>query len=245
MLPPAVRRPVAKLAFDGLWGLLANETVEGRENLPDGPVLFVCNHLSNADGITLSRAFRPRTVFFLAGVKLQTTASTKLGTEVVDTIPIHPGTADIEALRKALAVLKQGDSVLIFPEGGRSRTGALIRARRGASLLAEKARVPVVPIALIGTEKLMPINDTDMSKERMRSADVKVRIGRPFRVEDLKAEVAGAEDERQALVDAMMKRVAALLPQEYRGDYAEHEEAEWRSPRSIRPPEKPSEPSRS
>ncbi len=220
-LPLAVRRPIARLALDGLWSLLATETVEGKENLPEGPVLFICNHLSNADGITLARALRPRTVYFLAGVKLQTTASTKLGTEVVDTIPINPGTPDIEALRKALSVLKAGDSVLIFPEGGRSRRGGLIRARRGASLLAAKARVPVVPLALTGTEKLMPINDADMSKERMRSADLKVRIGRPFRVEDLKAEIAGAEDERQALVDAMMKRIAALLPPEYRGDYAE------------------------
>jgi 1-acyl-sn-glycerol-3-phosphate acyltransferase len=111
--------------------------------------------------------------------------------------------------------------VLIFPEGARSRMGTLQEAKKGVSLIAKRAGVPVVPVALQGTEKLMPINDTDMGGERLYKADVFVRFGRPFRVEDLEPEVSGADDARQALVDAMMRRVAALLPPEYRGVYRE------------------------
>ncbi|MCY1020376.1 lysophospholipid acyltransferase family protein [Pyxidicoccus sp. MSG2] len=221
MLPERARRRVVRALMNRVWDTLANEVVEGRENIPDEPCLFICNHLSNADGFTLDRAFRPRQVSFLAGVKLQSTTMTRLASEVMETIAIKPNSADIEAMRRAVDTLKGGQSVLIFPEGARSRMGTLLEAKKGVSLIAKRAGVPVVPVALQGTEKLMPINDTDMGGERLYKADVFVRFGRPFRVEDLEPEVSGAEDARQALVDAMMRRVAALLPPEYRGVYGE------------------------
>ncbi|WP_163998018.1 lysophospholipid acyltransferase family protein [Pyxidicoccus caerfyrddinensis] len=221
MLPERARRRVVRALMNRVWDTLANEVVEGRENIPDQPCLFICNHLSNADGFTLDRAFRPRQVFFLAGVKLQSTTMTRLASEVMETIAIKPNSPDIEAMRRAVDTLKGGQSVLIFPEGARSRMGTLLEAKKGVSLIAKRAGVPVVPVALQGTEKLMPINDTDMGGERLYKADVFVRFGRPFRVEDLEPEVAGADDARQALVDAMMRRVAALLPPEYRGVYRE------------------------
>lgn len=220
-LPEGARRRVVRALMNRVWDTLANEVVEGRENIPDTPCLFICNHLSNADGFTLDRAFRPRKVHFLAGVKLQSTTMTRLASEVMETIAIKPNSPDIEAMRRAVDTLKGGQSVLIFPEGARSRTGALLEAKKGVSLIAKRAGMPVVPVALQGTEKLMPINDTDMGGERLYKADVFVRFGRPFRVEDLEPEVAGADDARQALVDAMMRRVAALLPPEYRGVYGD------------------------
>ena len=218
-LPGPLRRGTVRVTVDLLWRIFARLEVEGREHLPEGPCLFVANHLSNADGITLARALAPRRVFFLAGVKLKGTALTRLGLEAVDTIFIHPGTADIEALRRALEVLKSGDSVVLFPEGTRSRTGALQRARRGASLLALKGRVPVVPVALTGTESLLPIDDADMGGELLRRSLVRVRIGKPVDAVALAAQTPEGEEKRQFLVDALMRRIAGLLPPEYRGFY--------------------------
>jgi 1-acyl-sn-glycerol-3-phosphate acyltransferase len=220
--------------MDAVWDLRTTTEVIGRENLPDEPCLFICNHLSNADGFTLDRALRPRPVFFLAGIKLQGTVMTRLGTEAVDTIFIRPNSADIEPLKRAVETLKAGHSVLIFPEGGRSRTGALTRAKKGASLIARRAGVPVVPVALTGTEKFMPIDDRDMGREQVRRAHLTVHFGRPFHMADLEAEVVGAEDPRQALTDEMMRRVAELLPPEYRGVYASAE-----VPEGVEPPEYP------
>jgi 1-acyl-sn-glycerol-3-phosphate acyltransferase len=219
LLPAGPRRAAVRKLMDTVWSLRTTLEVSGREHIPEGPCLFICNHLSNADGFTLDRALRPRRVFFLAGIKLQGTVMTRLGSEAVDTIFIRPNTSDIEPLKRAVETLKAGHSVLIFPEGGRSRTGALIQAKKGASLIAKRAGVPVIPVALTGTEQFMPIDDRDMGRERVLRAHLTVRFGPPFRMEELEAEVAGAEDARQALTDAMMRRVAQLLPPKYRGVY--------------------------
>lgn len=220
ILPLAVRRSIVRLLVKILWARYVTFDVRGRENIPEGPCLFVSNHLSNADALALDRAFAPRKVWFLAGVKLQTTDMTRLGTEIVQTIPIRPNSPDVEALKRAVETLKQGHSVLIFPEGGRSRTGALIPGKKGAGLIARRAGVPVVPVALTGTEKLLPINDQDMAGERPHPATVTVTIGKPFYVKDLEVEGGEGEDARQLLTDAIMCRVAELLPPEYRGVYA-------------------------
>lgn len=219
VLPTGVRRAMVRRLIDAVWKYYADLHVEGLEGLPPDPVLYVSNHLSNADGLTLELALRPRRAWFLAGVKLRETAMTRLAAEVVDTIPIRPDSPDIEALRRAVATLREGRSLLIFPEGGRSRTGALLRAKKGVSLIAQRAGVPIVPVALTGTERLMPIDERNMGGERLHRARLTVRFGAPVSVEELRQEAPEAEDPRQALADAMMRRVAALLPPEYRGEY--------------------------
>jgi 1-acyl-sn-glycerol-3-phosphate acyltransferase len=211
---------VVRRLIDFTWRHFADMRVEGLEQVPLDPVLYVSNHLSNADGITLVRALRPRRVWLLAGVKLQQSTMTRLAAESVDTISIRPGSADVEAVRRTVEALKAGRSVHIFPEGGRSRTGRLLRAKKGVALIAHRAKVPIVPVALIGTEKLMPINDTNMGGETLHHAQVNVRYGPPVTCEELDAEIAGAEDARQAFADALMDRVARLLPPEYQAEPA-------------------------
>jgi 1-acyl-sn-glycerol-3-phosphate acyltransferase len=220
-LPKRARRSVVRWFMDRIWNRYVNQTVVDKAYIPTGPCLFICNHLSNADGFTLFRALRPKQFYFLAGVKLQETVMTRVATEAVDFISIRPNSPDIEALKRTVEALKAGQSVLIFPEGTRSRGGGLMRGKRGAAMVAKRAGVPIIPIGLTGTERFLPINDTDMGGEQVHHADVVVRIGKPFSLADLDLVRADGqeEDERQLVVDAMMRKVAELLPPAYQGIY--------------------------
>ncbi len=236
-LPRGVRIPIANLAVSRAINKYAQLVFSGLENIPDTPVIFICNHLSNADGLILNRALgRKRKVAFLAGVKLQASPVTRIAMETLSTIPIQPNSPDRQAIKQAINTLESGRSILIFPEGGRSRTGRLIRGKPGVVLIAKKAGVPIVPVGLQGTEILLPIDDSNMGGEKLHRAKVEVRVGRPFYLADLAgpqepgeepgdqtvktADERGGETDKTALVDRMMLRIAALLNPEYRGEYA-------------------------
>lgn len=217
-LPSRPRRWLTRALVHAVWNWAAEEVVVGRERVPPDPCLFVANHLSNADAFIIQRALGERRVWFVAGTKLKSTAMTRLASEVVDTVPIRPGSPDIEAIRRSIELLRRGESVLIFPEGTRSRTASLLRGKKGVALVASRARAPIVPVALVGTERLMPIDDRDMARERIHRARVEVHFGAPFGFEEV-APGPDEEDPRQAAVDAMMRRIAAMLPERYRGVY--------------------------
>ncbi len=227
--------------MSAVWKRAADEVLIGRERVPEGPCLFISNHLSNADGFTLQRALGSRRVWFVAGNKLQSTVMTRIASEVVDTVPIRPGSADVEAVRRAIELLRRGSSVLIFPEGTRSRSASLLRGKKGVALVASRAGVPIVPVALTGTERRMPIDDRDMGGERIRRARVVVRFGEPFSYADVEPR-GPVDDRRQAAVDAMMARIAELLPEEYRGVYGHQPGSLLEHPGELAPGEQPGAP---
>ena len=122
--------------------------------------------------------------------------------------PVRRGAADRAALAQALAVLAAGQPLGFFPEGHRSESGRMIRAHTGISYLAQKSGAPIVPVAVMGTR--------DSRIGRFWRRDILLRVGDPFQVRDLDAD---AED-AQSMADAIMRRVAALLPASLRGVYA-------------------------
>jgi 1-acyl-sn-glycerol-3-phosphate acyltransferase len=104
-------------------------------------------------------------------------------------------------------VLGAGLVLGFFPEGHRSETGALIRARPGVALVAKRAAVPIVPVAIIGTKRAR----VGVFWRR----DVTFRIGEPFAASEL------ADLDDQAAADEIMRRIAKLLPADMRGIYSE------------------------
>jgi len=198
----------------------ANIKVHGMENLHDinKPIIFICNHLSNSDGLILNKVLREQDVTFVAGVKLSNNPITNIGLHMIKTIPIKPNSADKEAMAKIINTVKQGNNLLIFPEGTRSRVGSMIKAKKGILLIAKLTKAAIVPLGLCGTEKLLPICSEDMSKEKFQYADVYVKVGKPIELPKKEKEENKVDYEERA-INYLMKSIAELLPEEYRGEY--------------------------
>lgn len=155
----------------------------------------------------------------MAGVKLSNNALTSIGVNIIKTTSIKPNTADKEGLKKVINLVKSGESLLIFPEGTRSRVGELIEAKKGILLIARMTGAPIVPIGLYGTEKLLPINPNgDMSTEKFNNAAIYINIGKQFDFPKKSAEQDKNQYEDFA-INYIMKKIAELLPDHYRGVY--------------------------
>ena len=189
--------------------------VIGRERVPpEGGLIVASNHLNNADPPAVSLAL-PRHPTFMAKKEMFGWPIVGPAIRAFGAFPVRRFDADLAALRAATELVKSGQMLIMFPEGTRSRTGGLGTGHPGTALVALRTGAPVLPMAVTGTEHvrwpfifLMP-----------RSIKhVRVAIGEPFRLPPV--ERINTETAAQA-TDLIMRRIAALLPPEYRGAYAD------------------------
>jgi 1-acyl-sn-glycerol-3-phosphate acyltransferase len=207
-------RRASKRIVTVLFNLLTRWEVEGKENLPPGgPLLMVFNHLAWWDA-PLGMAAVPFEVTGIALKDLQRIPITGQLLSLANVIWVDRGRYDREALRQALAVLEEGGILAIAPEGRMSVTGALERGKPGSVFIARKADVPILPIGLTGTEKVLS------EWRRFRRPHLRVIIGKVFRLPE-RRQYGSRKEERQADADYILERIAELLPPEYRGVYAD------------------------
>lgn len=221
-LPEPIGRFFAKFMINKYISKYANINVVNEHRLKDikEPVIFIANHLSNSDGPVVNRVLKDFDVTFVAGVKLSKNSLTNLGIGVIKTIPINPNTADKTAITQTIKHIKSGKSIFIFPEGTRSRTSSMIEAKKGILLIAKMTNVPIVPIGIEGTEKLLPINDKDMGSEKFNYADVTITIGKQFYLPE-RFDGEGKHEYEDRALNYTMTNIAELLSYEYRGFYAD------------------------
>ncbi len=193
--------------------LLIRWRVYGKENVPrEGPLIIVSNHLHNADPPLLS-AVMPRGIVFMAKEEL---FRNRLGRIVVigfGAFQVSRRRYDREALRRASEVLQQGLALGLFPEGRRSKAAQLQEAFPGTALVAWQAKCPIVPVGIVGTEKIKGFFLF------LRRPVVTVRIGSPFEIPTSNGQPS--KPELKASADMIMTRIAELLPQGYRGVYGD------------------------
>jgi len=211
---------VTKAMLVALTRVIYRPTVEGREYVPrTGPVIFAANHLSAVDSFLIP-IVAPRLVAFIAKAEyyeqpgldgfLMRKALAALGT-----VPVPRGEyrAAQAALDSALEVLRQGKAFGIHPEGSRSRDGRLYRGRVGVAWLALASGAPVVPVGLIGTEKMMPVGGW-----LPRPVPVTVRFGKPMSFDPPTGAVGKA---RRDITDEVMAAIRDLSGQSVADEYNE------------------------
>lgn len=219
-LPKGFVERVCRKIVDGYLKKYAHIEVNGIDNIEGikKPILFICNHLSNSDGLVIDKVLKEQDITFVAGVKLSNNPLTNIGVNITKIISIKPNTADKEAISKIVKILKNGNNILIFPEGTRSRNGSMIEGKKGVVLIQKLTKATVIPMGIHGSEKLLPINKTDMGLEKFQEARVVLNIGKQLQIPEKQSEEDKHEYEERVL-DFMMRKVAELIPEEYRGVY--------------------------
>ena len=195
--------------------------VEGLENIPDdGPAILASNHLSFSDSFFLPLVVE-RKITFLAksdyfegpGVRGWLTKQFFSG---VGQVPIDRsgGRASMAAIDTGVRILRQGDLLGIYPEGTRSPDGRLYRGRTGPARMSLAAPAPVIPVAMIGTDKIQPTG-----KKIPSLYPLQIRIGAPLDF----SRYEGMADDRfvlRSMTDEIMYELMMLSGQEYVDIYA-------------------------
>jgi 1-acyl-sn-glycerol-3-phosphate acyltransferase len=198
-----------------------------------GPLIVAGNHASSADPVLIGaflNGILGRPLNWLGKRELVEYPLTGWAFRAAGIHPVDRDAADLEAFRTAMRILEAGHVLAVFPEGTRSRDGALQPVREGVGMLALRSGATVLPVAVIDSDRMWPRGHL-LPKWGRR---VTVRYGKPFKVADeLPKEKAGEKRDRRAATEAatrlIMTRIAELLPPRQRGVYAA--EAEARSAR--------------
>lgn len=192
--------------------LVIRQDVKGLENVPRrGALVLASNHLNLADPPILT-FLMPRRVVWMAKQELFDIPVAGLLYRMFGCIPVRRFEADLRALRRSQQALRRGHVLGMFPEGTRSGGLGLKQGEPGTALLALRSGAPVLPVAIWGTEGMK------LPRDFFRRTHVRVAIGQPFRLPQAKRI---DKEQVEAGTEEIMRRIAALLPPEYRGEYAE------------------------
>jgi 1-acyl-sn-glycerol-3-phosphate acyltransferase len=182
--------------------------VEGIGNVPaSGGALLVGNHVGTIDP-PLTGSLIPRLdVYYMAKAESFATRPVRWLFRGFNAFPVVRGSADRAALRHTIDLLRGGHVVLVYPEGSRSPDGRLREPQPGVGFLARHGGVPVIPVAVWGTERVLP-----RGSWRIHPGPVHVRYGPPV---PLPAGTTAATDNR-AVAATIMEAISAMLPERYR-----------------------------
>jgi 1-acyl-sn-glycerol-3-phosphate acyltransferase len=178
-----------------------------------GPLILYSNHTGSLEVPLLYGEIFPRPITGWAKVESWDNWFLNGVFTLWNGIPLRRGEADLTAIKRALEVLKQGYIFGMSPEGTRNKTGKLIRAKSGIVTLALLANAPLIPVAHWGGENFRS------NLRKFKRTDFHIRVGEPFQIKTNGIRVTA--ERRQEIADEMMYRLAALLPEEYRGAYSE------------------------
>jgi 1-acyl-sn-glycerol-3-phosphate acyltransferase len=200
-------------------------SVEGIENVPtQGPALLMINHIAFIDPFIVIHVL-PRNIVPLAKIEVYDYPVVGIFPRLWGVIPVRREEVDRRAVQQVLEVLHAGEMVLVAPEG--TRAPSLSQGKEGIAYLASRAGVPVIPVAIDGTEKFPALRFFSSS---WKEPGARVRFGKPFR---FRAEFRRPDRQQiRQMTDEAMYVLASMLPDHRRGFYADlskatQETIEW------------------
>ena len=197
--------------------LITHVEVHGYEYVPtEGNFVIATNHLGIIDAALAFYALDRWDLFIPVAEKWELNPFLKWLGKYFNFIFIDRFNPDIKALRKIIALMEEGNNLVIAPEGTRSRVGSLIEGRPGVSYLATRLGQPILPVGIAGSEDKVVFGGL----KRLRRSHITVTAGKTFTLPPLPRENRDAV--LKGYTDEIMCRIAALLPEKYHGVYKDH-----------------------
>jgi 1-acyl-sn-glycerol-3-phosphate acyltransferase len=207
-------RRLMRPVFRGVFHLLSRVHLTGLQNIPPrGPYIVAINHISLYEPPFIL-AFWPVPLEAAGAVDIWERPGQAALARWYGGIPVHRGEYDRALLETMLSALRSGRPLVIAPEGGRSHTPGLRPALPGVAYLVEVARVPVLPVGIVGTT-----DDFLRRALRFERPQLEMRIGAPLNLPPVEGKGEARRQARQRNADQIMLAIAALLPSEYQGVY--------------------------
>jgi len=200
-----------------LLRLIARFEIRGKENVPlKGGMIISSNHIGILDIIMVYFAIDRTDLFIPVAEKWEKIGWIRWLGRQLNFLFVDRYNPDLKAMRKMIALMEEGKCLVIAPEGTRSRVGSLIEGKPGVAYLAARSGFPVVPVAITGTEDKVILGNV----KRLRRSNVTLTGGKPFTIPPLPKQ--NRDEALKNYIDEIMCQMAALLPERYRGVYADH-----------------------
>jgi len=202
-----------------LLRLLTHIEAHGIENIPTTSTFIIAaNHIGLVDAFLPFHIINNNNLVLLVGEKWEKLWIMRWLGRGLNFLFVDRFNPDLKAIREVIARMKHGEVLVITPEGTRSKVGYLIEGKPGVSYLAAKMGYPIIPVGISGTFDSIFFGQL----KRLHRPHVKVRIGPAFSLTPLPTEAQSRDEALKTDTDEIMCRIAALLPQEQRGVYANH-----------------------
>jgi len=203
-----------------LLKLLTRIEIKGGENIPYSSANFVIasNHLGLVDAFLPFFILNNTNLVLLVGEKWKEMAIMRWLGHRLNFVFVDRFNPDLKAIREVMTRMKNGEVLVITPEGTRSKVGHLIDGKPGVSYLAAKMGYPILPVGISGS--FDPVFFGQL--KRFQRPRVSINIGPIFNLPPLPGESQGREEALKSDTDEIMCRIAALLPEACRGAYADH-----------------------
>jgi 1-acyl-sn-glycerol-3-phosphate acyltransferase len=200
-----------------LLRLIARFEIKGKENIPlTGGMIIASNHIGILDIIMVYFVIDRTDLFIPVAEKWEKVGWINWLGRQLNFLYVDRYNPDLKALRKMIALMEAGKCLVIAPEGTRSRVGSLIEGKPGVAYLAARSGFPVIPVAITGTEDKMLLANV----KHFRKSNVTLTGGKQFSIPPLPK--TNRDAALQKYTDEVMCRIAAILPEKYRGIYSDH-----------------------